>query len=197
MYQAPTSPYEAAWQQWNYNGGASRGEPMPRIEDYPEMFEEDLGSSGHTGDEFDPSGRGTIYHPPGQRIEPIQPEMAAGESAKRDKYDRGRDLRKLPVDKYPSGIDPMQPDYATAAPSPMSPDAVYGAYAPQPAQPGMGSNVMGGAMGNAMGRPGMANALLGGALGSAIKKNPGLLKRAAGGLMGAMTLGQLNRRKGY
>ena len=160
MYQAPTSPYEAAWQQWNYGGGASRGEPMPRIQDYPDMFEEDLGS-GQTGQEFDPSGRGTIYHPPGQRIEQIQP------------------------------------DYATAAPSPMSPDAVYGAYAPQPARLGMGSNVMGGAMGNAMGRPGMANALLGGALGSAIKKNPGLLKRAAGGLMGAMTLGQLNRRKGY
>lgn len=184
--RAPTSPYEAAWQQWNYGGGASRGEPMPRIQDYPDMFEEDL------------SG--------GQMAE----EMAADESAKkRGKYDLGRDLRRLPVDEFdPSGrgtiyhppgqrIEQMQPDYATAAPSPMSPDEVYRAYAPMPAQPGMGSNVMGGAMGNAMGRPGMANALLGGALGSAIKKNPGLLKRAAGGLMGAMTLGQLNRRKGY
>ena len=137
MYQAPTSPYEAAWQQWNYGGGASRGEPMPRIQDYPEMFEEDL-SGGQ-----------------------MATDMAAGESAKRDKYDRGGDLRKLPVDKYDySGIEPIQPDYATAAPSPMSPDEVYGAYAPQPAQPGMGSNVMGGAMGNAMARPGMARAAL-------------------------------------
>lgn len=165
MYQAPISPYEAAWQQWNYGGGASRGEPMPRIQDYPEMFEEDLSGGQMATDMaaggYDPSGRGTIYHPPGQRIEPIQP------------------------------------DYATAAPSPMSPDAVYGAYAPQLAQPGMGSNVMGGAMGNAMARPGMARAALGGPVGSAIRKNPGLLKRAAGGLMGAMTLGQLNRRKGY
>jgi len=201
MYKAPTSPYEAAWQQWNYNGGASRGEPMPRIEDYPDTFEEDL-SGG-----------------------PRATEM--GESVKQGKYDRGGDLRQLPVDQYdPSGrgtiyyppgqrFEQMQPDYATAAPSPASPDEVYGAYAPQPARPGMASNVMGGAMGNAMARPGMAraalggamgsamsrpgmaNALLGGAVGSAIRKNPGLLKRAAGGLMGAMTLGQLNRRKGY
>ena len=33
---APRSPYETAWQKWNYGGGASRGEPMPRIEDYPD-----------------------------------------------------------------------------------------------------------------------------------------------------------------
>ena len=170
--RAPTSPYEAAWQQWNYGGGASRGEPMPRIQDYPDTFEEDL-SGG-----------------------PMATDM--GESVKQGKYDRGGDLRKLPVDKYDySDIEQMQPDYATAAPMPASPDEVYGAYAPQPARPGMGSNVMGGAMGNAMGRPGMANAVLGGPVGSAIRKNPGLLKRAAGGLMGAMTLGQLNRRKGY
>jgi hypothetical protein len=32
---APRSAYEAAWQQWNYGGGAQRGEPMPRPEDYP------------------------------------------------------------------------------------------------------------------------------------------------------------------
>jgi len=185
MYKAPTSPYEAAWQQWNYNGAGSRGEPMPRIEDYPDTFEEDL--SGGT----------------------MAMDMGAAESAKRDKYDRGGDLRRLPGDEFdPSGrgtiyyppgqrFEQVQPDYATAAPSPASPDEVYGAYAPQPARPGMASNVMGGAMGHAMGRPGMANAVLGGALGSAIRKNPGLLKRAAGGLMGAMTLGQLNRRKGY
>ena len=211
MYQAPTSPYEAAWQQWNYNGGASRGEPMPRIQDYPDTFEEDL------------SG--------GQMAE----EMAADESAKkRGKYDLGRDLRQLPVDQYdpsergsiyhpqnnPSGTllpyevnnsgrrvgGQVTDEYGQAVSpgmgedrlyaSPASPDAVYGAYAPQPARLGMGSNVMGGALGSAMGRPGMANALLGGALGSAMRK-PGLLKRAAGGLMGAMTLGQLNRRKGY
>ena len=36
---APRSPYETAWQQWNY-GGRMRGEPMPRIEDYPETFEQ-------------------------------------------------------------------------------------------------------------------------------------------------------------
>jgi hypothetical protein len=175
MYKAPTSPYEAAWQEWNYNGGASRGEPMPRIQDYPDTFEEDL--SGGT----------------------MATDM--GESVKQGKQ--------------------MQSDYSDYAPSPASPDEVYGAtmptrpYAPMPAQPGLVSNVMGGAMGNAMarpgmaraalggamgnamGRPGMANAMLGGAVGSAIRKNPGLLKRAAGGLMGAMTLGQLNRRKGY
>lgn len=161
MYQAPTSPYEAAWQQWNYGGGATRGEPMPRIEDYPDMFEEDPGSAQMFTDMSGAGEYGGGFDRPGQRIEQ------------------------------------MQPDYATAAPSPASPYEVYGTYAPQPAQPGMGSNVMGGAMGNAMGRPGMANALLGGAMGSAIKKNPGLLKRAAGGPMGAMTLGQLNRRKGY
>ena len=44
MYQAPTSPYEAAWQQWNYGGGGMRGEPMPRPEDYP-----DDGSDGGYG----------------------------------------------------------------------------------------------------------------------------------------------------
>jgi hypothetical protein len=32
---APRSAYEAAWQRWNYGGGASRGEPMPRPEDFP------------------------------------------------------------------------------------------------------------------------------------------------------------------
>ena len=227
--RAPTTPYEAAWQQWNYGGGASRGEPMPRSEDYPDMFEEDL-SGG-----------------------PRATDMAAGESAKkRGKYDLGRDLRQLPVEQYdpsergsiyhpqnnPSGTllpyevnnsgrrvgGQVTDEYGQAVypgmgedrlyASPASPDEVYGAYAPQPARPGMASNVMGGAMGNAMarpgmaraalggamgsamGRPGMSNALLGGALGSAMRK-PGLLKRAAGGLMGAMTLGQLNRRKGY
>ena len=36
---APRSPYEAAWQQWNYGGGASRGEPMPRAADFPSAFE--------------------------------------------------------------------------------------------------------------------------------------------------------------
>ena len=182
---------------------------MPRIEDYPDTFEEDLsggpmatdmGESAKRGkydrggdlrqlpmDQFDPSGRGTIYHPQNNPSGTLLPY---------EFNDSGR--RIYPGGVYPGDrIEQMQQDYATAAPSPASPDEVYGAYAPQPAQPGMWSNVMGGAMGNAMGRPGMANALLGGALGSAIKKNPGLLKRAAGGLMGAMTLGQLNRRKGY
>lgn len=37
---APRSPYENAWQSWNYGGGRMRGEPMPRIEDYPETFEQ-------------------------------------------------------------------------------------------------------------------------------------------------------------
>jgi hypothetical protein len=32
---APRSAYEAAWQQWNYGGGAKRGIPQPRPEDYP------------------------------------------------------------------------------------------------------------------------------------------------------------------
>ena len=36
---APRSPYESAWQQWNYGGGASRGEPMPRAADFPPAFE--------------------------------------------------------------------------------------------------------------------------------------------------------------
>ena len=36
---APGSPYESAWQQWNYGGGASRGEPMPRAADFPSDFE--------------------------------------------------------------------------------------------------------------------------------------------------------------
>ena len=219
--RAPTSPYEAAWQRWNYGGGGSRGEPMPRIEDYPDTFEEDRGAREWVDDGRDAVGGG-----------PMATDMAAGESAKRDKYDRGGDLR--PGQR----IEQIQPDYAPVSrvggqvtdeygqavypgmgedrlyASPASPDEVYGAYAPQPARPGMASNVMGGAMGNAMarpgmaraalggamgsamGRPGMSNALLGGALGSAMKR-PGLLKRAAGGLMGAMTLGQLNRRKGY
>jgi len=193
MYKAPTSPYEAAWQQWNDNGAGSRGEPMPRIEDYPDTFEEDLGIGPMAtdmvepakrgkydrggdlrrlpGDEFDPSGRGTIYHPPGTHMEQV-------------------------TDEYGQAVYPGMGEDRLYA-SPASPDEVYGAYAPQPARPGMASNVMGGAMGTAMGRPGMANAVLGGPVGSAIRKNPGLLKRAAGGLMGAMTLGQLNRRKGY
>ena len=34
--RAPTSRYEAAWQQWNYGGGGMRGEPPPRPEDYPD-----------------------------------------------------------------------------------------------------------------------------------------------------------------
>jgi len=67
--RAPTSPYEAAWQQWNYGGGASRGEPMPRIQDYPDTFEEDL-SGGQ-----------------------MATDRVAEESAKRGKYDRGGDLR--------------------------------------------------------------------------------------------------------
>ena len=221
--RAPTSPYEAAWQRWNYGGGASRGEPMPRIEDYPDTFEEDRGAREWVDDGRDAVGGG-----------PMATDMAAGESAKRDKYDRGGDLRKLPVDEFdPSGrgtiYNPQNNPSGTLLPyevnnsgrrvggqvtdeygqavspgmgedrlyaSPMSPDEVYRAYAPMPGQPGMGSNVMGGAMGSAMARPGMARAALGGAMGSAMKR-PGLLKRAAGGLMGAMTLGQLNRRKGY
>ena len=197
--RAPTSPYEAAWQEWNYNGGASRGEPMPRIEDYPDTFEEDL------------SG--------GPMATPPAPWSGAGESVNRGKYDRGGDLRELPGDEFdPSGrgtiyyppgqrMEQMQPDYADYAPSPASPDEVYGAYAPQPAQPGMASDGLRGAIGNAMGvrgamgsdglRGAIGNAMgVRGAMGNAMKR-PGLLKRAAGGLMGAMTLAQLNRRKGY
>ncbi|MBM4072335.1 MAG: hypothetical protein FJ271_25915, partial [Planctomycetes bacterium] len=30
----PRNAYEAAWQQWNYGGGAERGDPAPRPEDY-------------------------------------------------------------------------------------------------------------------------------------------------------------------
>lgn len=33
----PRNAYEAAWQQWNYGGGASRGEPAPRPENYPDV----------------------------------------------------------------------------------------------------------------------------------------------------------------
>ena len=198
MSQRPTSPYEAAWQQWNYGGGASRGEPMPRIEDYPDTFEED------------PSGGPMATDMPAKRGK-VEYDRTAPKTREGDLRQLGLDNSgiPLPVNHYdPSGRgqvmdeygQPVSPGYTSEDrlyASPASPDAVYGAYAPMPGQPGMGSNVMGGAMGNAMGRSGMANALLGGALGSAIKKNPGLLKRAAGGLMGAMTLGQLNRRKGY
>lgn len=35
---APRTPYEAAWQAWNYGGGAQRGEPMPQPENFPPSF---------------------------------------------------------------------------------------------------------------------------------------------------------------
>lgn len=34
--RAPTSAYQAAWEQWNYGGGGMRGEPQPRPEDFPD-----------------------------------------------------------------------------------------------------------------------------------------------------------------
>lgn len=44
--RAPMNRYEAAWQQWNYGGGAQRGEPMPRPEDYPDAGSIPLGRVG-------------------------------------------------------------------------------------------------------------------------------------------------------
>lgn len=70
--RAPTTPYEAAWQQWNYGGGGQRGEPAPRREDFPDEFPTGAAGSkpqmppvyGGGGPVFDDSGVPVALPPP-------------------------------------------------------------------------------------------------------------------------------------
>ena len=88
---APRSPYESAWQQWNYGGGSSRGEPMPRAADFPPAFEGQPMLQGSAPMPNSPMPMPQQQIPMPQRPQgPYGGPQYAGSSAMSPQMDRGR-----------------------------------------------------------------------------------------------------------
>jgi hypothetical protein len=188
-FYEPRSPYEAAWQSWNYGGGRMRGEPMPRIEDYPETFGENQGPALK-----DPSVMTPQRLPPAPETFPLRPQCAPEPRFPMDE--------RLPNGGYMGGAPETFPVKPQRAPEPRSPwderlpDGGYmGGRTPPTEIPELSSTNTPPPYGGDLDPYGPSGSQNNGYGSFPKPRNAGM--PTPGGMMNPMTLGQLNRRRPY